>query len=157
MHQSTRYAPIALAMATAVCAVTLPTSAALALTPQAAVLVKDARPAYATLIQEAKWRKRHRRGWRRHKGGFRAHHGRRHRGWRHRHHRRHRHRRHHIGPAIGLGIIDLLIGGSIAASRADYGDRWERCDARYRSFRWSDGTFQPYGGGPRRLCPYLRR
>jgi len=55
------------------------------------------------------------------------------------------------------GIAALIIGGSIAESQAHYLDRWERCDDRFRSFRWSDGTYQPYGGGPRRLCPYLRR
>jgi hypothetical protein len=61
------------------------------------------------------------------------------------------------GPAIATGIAALIIGGSIAQSQARYGDRWSRCDARFRSFRWSDGTYQPYGGGPRMLCPYLRR
>jgi hypothetical protein len=55
------------------------------------------------------------------------------------------------GPSVAL-----IIGGSIAASQAGYHDRWERCAARFRSFRWSDGTYQPYVGG-RRLCPYLRR
>ena len=34
-------------------------------------------------------------------------------------------------------------------------DPYERCAYRFRSFRYSDGTFQPYGGGPRELCPYL--
>ncbi len=66
------------------------------------------------------------------------------------------HRRGWVGPAIA----GLIIGGSIAASRRSYGygyrDARDRCAARYRSFRWSDGTFQPYGGGPRQLCPYLR-
>jgi hypothetical protein len=62
-----------------------------------------------------------------------------------------------IGPAIVAGTAALLIGGSIAESRASYGDRWERCADRFRSFRWSDGTYQPYGDNPRRLCPYLRR
>ncbi len=62
-----------------------------------------------------------------------------------------------VGPVIGAGIAAIIIGSSIEASRRHYSDRWERCDRRYRSFRWSDGTFQPYGGGPRRLCPYLRR
>lgn len=85
----------------------------------------------------------------------------RHRHW-HRGHRWHRgHHRHHgrhrygrwWGPGIAAGLI---IGGSIAAARSNHRDRWEDCDATYRSFRWSDGTFQPYGGGPRQLCPYLR-
>lgn len=75
---------------------------------------------------------RGRRGWRRGRGG------------------------HGIGRALGAGIAALIIGGAIAASKRDYRGRWERCDDRYKSFSWSDGTFQPYGGGPRVLCPYLR-
>ena len=62
-----------------------------------------------------------------------------------------------VGPAIVAGTAALIIGGSIAESRASYGDRWERCADRFQSFRWSDGTYQPYGDNPRRLCPYLRR
>lgn len=74
-----------------------------------------------------------------------------------------------IGPAIGAGIAGAILGGGYYydrpyyyRTRRYYGPRrvyrsaWRRCDRRYRSFRWSDGTFQPYGGGPRRLCPYLR-
>ena len=30
------------------------------------------------------------------------------------------------------------------------------CERRYSSFRRSDGTYQPYGGGPRQRCPLLR-
>ncbi|MEL6299952.1 MAG: BA14K family protein [Pseudomonadota bacterium] len=73
--------------------------------------------------------------------------------------RRNRGRRIGRGAAIGLGA--LITGAIIANSargtrgRAYRGD-WERCDDRFRSFRRSDGTYQPYGGGPRRLCPYLR-
>ncbi|MGE3914975.1 MAG: BA14K family protein [Hyphomicrobiaceae bacterium] len=89
--------------------------------------------------------------------------GYRHRGWsgnrwgyRHRYGHRYGHRRYYgYGPAAG--IAGLIIGGAIAASQSGYRDRWERCDDRYKSFRWSDGTFQPYGGGSRQLCPYLRR
>lgn len=62
-----------------------------------------------------------------------------------------------IGPAIVAGTAALIIGGSVSSSQARYGDRWERCAARFRSFRWSDGTYQPYGDRPRVLCPYLRR
>jgi hypothetical protein len=58
-------------------------------------------------------------------------------------------------PWVGGAIASTIIGGSIAASQSSYGDAWQRCDARYRSFRWSDGTFQPYGDRPRQLCPYL--
>ncbi|MBU2580534.1 MAG: BA14K family protein [Alphaproteobacteria bacterium] len=88
------------------------------------------------------------RGWRRNNG------------YRFRNHRRLRGRyygRRHRGGSIAAGIAGLIIGGAIAASRRDYGDRWERCDARYRTFRWSDGTYIPYAGGHRVLCPYLRR
>ncbi len=61
-----------------------------------------------------------------------------------------------VGPAIATGIAALIIGGSIAESRAGYRDRWEMCADRYQSFSWDDGTFQPYDG-PRRVCPYLVR
>jgi BA14K-like protein len=30
------------------------------------------------------------------------------------------------------------------------------CERRYSSFRRNDGTYQPYGGGPRQRCPLLR-
>ena len=66
-----------------------------------------------------------------------------------------RYRYYGYGPGIAAGVA-AIIGGSIAASQRDYGDAWQRCDDRYNSFRWSDGTFQPYGDGPRQLCPYLR-
>ncbi|MFN3745822.1 MAG: BA14K family protein [Hyphomicrobiaceae bacterium] len=75
-----------------------------------------------------------------------------------RYYRGHSYRRgyrgHWIGPAIVLGTAAIIIGGSIAESRARYRDRWEMCAERYVSFSWEDGTFQPYEG-PRRLCPYL--
>lgn len=32
----------------------------------------------------------------------------------------------------------------------------EECERRYSSFRRSDGTYQPFGGGPRQTCPHLR-
>lgn len=102
----------------------------------------NASPNMAT-VQPAQYRRgyRFRRGpgYRRYRGGRRWRNGR----W--------------IGPAIGAGIAALIIGNSIAESRRRYRNRWEECDDRYNSFRWSDGTYQPYGGGPRRLCPYLRR
>lgn len=61
-----------------------------------------------------------------------------------------------VGPAIVTGIAALIIGGSIAESRAGYRDRWEMCADRYQSFSWDDGTYQPFDG-PRRVCPYLVR
>jgi hypothetical protein len=30
------------------------------------------------------------------------------------------------------------------------------CERRYSSFRRSDGTYQPFGGGARTRCPHLR-
>jgi hypothetical protein len=61
-----------------------------------------------------------------------------------------------VGPAIATGIAALIIGGTLAESRAGYRDRWEMCADRYQSFSWDDGTYQPYDG-PRRVCPYLVR
>lgn len=78
-------------------------------------------------VEDVRWRRRHY-----HRGG----------GW--------------LGPAIIAGTAALIIGGSIAQSRASYRDRWEMCADRYRSFSWDDGTYQPYEG-PRRICPYLVR
>ena len=71
--------------------------------------------------------------------------------------RRYYGRRYRYGGPIAAGIAGIIIGGAIASSRRDYGDRWERCDNAYRTFRWSDGTYIPYVGSPRVLCPYLRR
>ncbi|MGE0767683.1 MAG: BA14K family protein [Hyphomicrobiaceae bacterium] len=81
----------------------------------------------------------------------------RHRGWHGGRHWRHRRGWRGYGPGIVGSIAGAIIGGSIIASQRDHRDAWDRCDARYRSFRWSDGTFQPYGDGPRQLCPYLAR
>lgn len=49
------------------------------------------------------------------------------------------------------------IGGIIVneALRDSRRSDFERCDDRYRTFRWSDGTYIPRPG-ERRLCPYLR-
>jgi hypothetical protein len=74
--------------------------------------------------------------------------------------RRYYRRRSNNGAGIALGIIGgLIIGGAIANSnnRSRNRDRshvdW--CYDRYRSYRASDNTFQPYRGG-RRQCnsPY---
>ncbi len=61
-----------------------------------------------------------------------------------------------LGPAIVAGTAALILGGTIAQSRAGYRDRWDMCAQRYVSFSWDDGTYQPYDG-PRRVCPYLVR
>ena len=83
------------------------------------------------------------------------------RGYRHRH-RRHRHHRHHrrSGAGVAAGIIGGLIIGGIIANSARRSARRDRahvdwCYNRYRSYRHSDNTFQPYHGR-RRQCrsPY---
>jgi hypothetical protein len=56
----------------------------------------------------------------------------------------------------GAFIAGALLGGAINAPRANYGNshvQW--CYNRYRSYRASDNTFQPYNG-PRQQCysPY---
>lgn len=96
-----------------------------------------------------------------------VHHRRRGR-WRHRHrHRRwHRHRRHrHHGRGAGL-FFGGVVAGAIIANRHRYYDHgyyddryygrrycnYDACAHRYRSFRPSDCSFQPYHG-PRRYCP----
>lgn len=61
-----------------------------------------------------------------------------------------------VGPAIVGGVAALIIGGSIAAARANHYDRWEMCANEFRSFDPRDGSIQPYDG-PRTLCPYLRQ
>lgn len=134
--------PVASSFATAAQAVPLRTPAPIT---APAYGVPGAERNNAGLYKEAQYR---RRGWRR---GSRDWRGRHYRGHRYRHHRR------GVGGSIAAGIAGALALGIIAnanrvsRSRSD----WRRCDARYRSFRWSDGTFQPYNG-PRRLCPYLR-
>lgn len=44
-------------------------------------------------------------------------------------------------------------GGSQAGLYEPWTDEWfAYCEDRYVSFDPSDGTFQPFGGGPRKLC-----
>jgi hypothetical protein len=98
-----------------------------------------------------------RRGVRRGRG-FRGRGFRRGRGNRGRFLRRRGRRGRNIGPGIAAGIAGLIIGSAIVNGARARGDRsaWQRCDDRYNTFSWNDGTFQPYGDGPRKLCPYLR-
>lgn len=61
-------------------------------------------------------------------------------------HRRYGHRN-NAGAIIGGFAAGAIIGGAIASQ-----NRNERsCAARYRSYRASDNTYQPYSG-PRRVC-----
>ena len=96
------------------------------------------------------------------RGDRRAHRGGRHFGRKFNRRGRHfnrRHHRRHRNPGLGIaaGVAAAIIGGAIVNSQRAHAGRWERCDARYRTFRWSDGTYIPYVGAPRELCPYLRR
>ena len=95
----------------------------------------------------------------RHRGRHWRGHGRydRHRYYGNRHYRRHRG---NAGAIIGGLAAGAIIGGAIASQQPRYyrgGSsahvRW--CYDRYRSYRASDNTFQPYNG-PRRSCrsPY---
>ena len=43
----------------------------------------------------------------------------------------------------------------VTGSAAPDGRELARCERRYSSFRRSDGTYQPYGGGRRQRCPLL--
>jgi hypothetical protein len=67
-------------------------------------------------------------------------------------------RRHHGGSNAGAIIGGLaagaIIGGVLAQPRTVYrgsNSHASACYARYRSYRASDNTYQPYGG-PRRQC-----
>lgn len=44
----------------------------------------------------------------------------------------------------------------VAPGRSADQETLERCARRYASFRASDGTYQPYDGGTRKLCSLLR-
>jgi hypothetical protein len=84
---------------------------------------------------------------RRHLRGHR-HHG-------HGHHHHHRHHRH--GWGTGAAIVGGVVAGALiadAARGASY-SAIERCEARFRSFDRSTGTYTTYGGETR-VCPYLR-
>lgn len=103
-----------------------------------------------------RWRDRDQRRY--HRGerwrGHRAH--RPDRRWQHRHHRRH----YRAGPGIHFHFGAPPVYRRYVEPRRAYRYRlsqahYDWCQARYRSYRASDNTFQPYNG-PRRQCrsPY---
>ena len=78
------------------------------------------------------------------------------------------------GAKVGGIIAGAIIGAAILGAAAnaqnrrddydDYEDRprrvrrgsaADRCADEFKSFRYSDGTYQPYDSDRRRLCPYL--
>jgi len=62
-----------------------------------------------------------------------------------------------VAPLIGGALIGAYAYPQYYTYRSVGGGGGRQlCADRFRSFRWSDGTYQPYGDGPRRLCPYLR-
>ncbi len=101
--------------------------------------------------------RRGKQGSRLHNRRINRHESRNHR--RHHRHRHYRHRRDNDAWIPGAFIAGALIGGAIANSNNVYSGggsahvQW--CYDRYRSYRASDNTFQPYNG-PRRQCnsPY---
>ncbi|WP_144862310.1 BA14K family protein [Mesorhizobium sp. J18] len=111
------------------------------------------------LVQKAQYSERRRGGYSRHYRGARH--------WRHhhshrRHHYRHRHRHSDAWIAPGAFIAGALIGSALSQPRypayRSYGysrSHVDWCYSRYRSYRASDNSFQPYHG-PRRECrsPY---
>jgi hypothetical protein len=148
---------------TALCASALSATFAItSIAPVAAAPVFTPRaPAMSSDIIPVEWNGGHRRTpreWRYH--GRRHGHWRGHRGWRgdYRHHRRHRGWHNGAGLATGL-ITGAIIGGALSNGRTVYrgggNSHVQWCYDRYRSYRASDNTFQPYNG-PRQQCysPY---
>jgi BA14K-like protein len=58
-------------------------------------------------------------------------------------------------PATGLAEPARKAEADASASEADR-QGLAACKRRYSSFRHSDGTYQPFGGGARQRCPLLR-
>lgn len=96
-------------------------------------------------VEKVEWR--HHRNWGRHHRYYRDHHRRYYRD-------RHYHRRHHnnAGAILGGLAAGAIIGGALAAPRTrTYTSHQAYCASKYRSYRASDNTYQPYHG-PRRQC-----
>lgn len=60
-----------------------------------------------------------------------------------------------LNPAEALTRI---IGGILIdkAFREERKSDFQRCDEKYNSFRWSDGTYNPGRNSSRKLCPFLK-
>jgi BA14K-like protein len=85
----------------------------------------------------------------RHEG--RRHHGRDRHSWNR--NRRHHNRSSNAGAILGGLAAGAIIGGIVSsqANAGSYGSHADYCRAKYRSYRVSDNSFQPYNG-PRRQC-----
>jgi hypothetical protein len=102
------------------------------------------------ILRQRHWNNRHWRG-----GHYRSHYDRRYYGNRYYRDRYYRHRHNNAGAIIGGLAAGAIIGGALSSAQRPryYGGtshtRW--CYDRYRSYRASDNTFQPYNG-PRQQC-----
>ena len=115
----------------------IPTAQAMPVVKIGPQQVTEAEPVQYRRIRRAERRWRGHRGYRYHRPGYRRHSD----GW------------WYPLAAFGVGAI---IGGAIASQPRAYGNAHvEWCYDRYRSYRASDNTFQPYNG-PRQQCnsPY---
>lgn len=109
-------------------------------------------PGVTSDVQQIRDRRIIRRGWNRHNGHY---YGNRYYRGRYYHH----HHNNNAGAIIGGLAAGAIIGGVLSSAQRPryYGGNshtsW--CYNRYRSYRASDNTFQPYGG-PRQQCvsPY---
>jgi hypothetical protein len=138
-------------------AAALPANAASIYVPQATTARSDVVPVVDTyIIRRDRHYRRDRRNWRRHHSP-RVRYWRGHRGY---DHSRPGYRRHgDFWFPLAAFATGAIISGAIANSNrpvyagGDAHVRW--CYERYRSYRASDNTFQPYNG-PRRQCisPY---
>lgn len=138
-------------------AATLPTNAAAIYVPQATTAQSNIVPVVENrIIRKNRHYRADRRNWRRNHAP-RAHYWRGHRGY---DHYRPGYRRHgDFWFPLAAFATGAIISGAIANSNqpvyaaGDAHVRW--CYDRYRSYRASDNTFQPYNG-PRRQCisPY---
>lgn len=131
-------------------------SIAAPMVPMNQIAKPDSHPDFQTVQYDRRWHNDRR--WnkrpRHHSGRYRPGHWQGYTGYRH---HRHGYRRHSDGfwyplAAFGLGAA---IGGALANQPRSGDAHVQWCYDRYRSYRASDNTFQPYNG-PRQQCrsPY---